>query len=149
MLNRHPPPISEPSNEGVNQKLIDTVENLEKRVSNFRYQLQSEIDELKESLSSLNSKQSGEINKPNIATTEENGDFPPPSNPYHKTESDDQVDSSNQSSLSPTNSFGVDNASPSEISTVEDVEQSSIKLDDNDKTSLKNFNNLKSLKKTE
>ena len=44
-------------------------------MSNFRYQLQSEIDELKESLSSLNSKQSGEINKPNIATTEENGIF--------------------------------------------------------------------------
>ena len=45
-------------------------------MSNFRYQLQSEIDELKESLSSINSKQSGEINKPNIATVEENGDFP-------------------------------------------------------------------------
>ena len=34
-----PPPISEPSNEGVNQKLIDTVENLEKlSVEPFPYQ---------------------------------------------------------------------------------------------------------------
>ena len=39
--------ISETSNEDL-QKLIDTVQNLEKRMSNFRYQLQAEIDELKE-----------------------------------------------------------------------------------------------------
>ena len=42
-----PPPISESSSEESNQELIDTVQNLEKRMSNFHHQLQSEIDELK------------------------------------------------------------------------------------------------------
>jgi hypothetical protein len=46
-----PPPIDESKNEDANQQLISTVENLEKRMSNFENKLQSEIDNLKESIS--------------------------------------------------------------------------------------------------
>ena len=61
-------------------------------LNHFHIRLQSEIDELKESLSSLNSKQSGEINKPTSQLQKKMGIFLHHQNPYHKAESDDQVD---------------------------------------------------------
>ena len=80
-----PPTIKESKNEDANQQLNHSIENLQKRISNFEHRLDSEIDELKAKLV---------ISKPEILS-DESGNLLEDSESENVMSADQNIDVSN------------------------------------------------------